>query len=43
MSKLIHNKIIHSLQATDGLYYRLVLLVGESGSGKTGVLRDVAK
>ncbi len=42
MAGPIHDKIKRSLQATEGLYHRLVLLVGESGSGKTGVLRDVA-
>ena len=43
MAEPIHDKIKRSLQAADGLYYRLVLLVGETGSGKTGVLRDVAE
>ena len=38
-----HYKIKQSLQAAEGLYYRLVLLVGETGSGKTGVLREVAE
>ena len=42
MAKLIQDKIKRSLQAAEGLYYRLVLLVGETGSGKTGILRDVA-
>ena len=42
MVELIHDKINRSLQATEGLYHRLVLLVGGTGSGKTGVLRDVA-
>ena len=42
MAKLIQDKIKRSLQAAEGLYYRLVLLVGESGSGKTGILRDIA-
>jgi len=42
MAKLIQDKIKRSLQVTEGLYYRLVLLVGETGSGKTGILRDVA-
>ncbi len=42
MTEPIHDKIKRSLQAAEGLYYRLVLLVGETGSGKTGVLRDVA-
>lgn len=39
---ILQDKIKRSLQAVEGLYYRLVLLVGEVGSGKTGVLRDVA-
>lgn len=43
MAEPIQNKIKQSLQAAEGLYYRLVLLVGESGSGKTGLLRDVAE
>lgn len=42
MAKLIQDKIKRSIQAAEGLYYRLVLLVGETGSGKTGILRDVA-
>lgn len=42
MTEPIQDKIKRSLQAVEGLYYRLVLLVGEAGSGKTGVLRDVA-
>jgi hypothetical protein len=42
MAKLIQDKIKRSLQAAEGVYYRLVLLVDESGSGKTGILRDVA-
>jgi len=42
MAEPIHNKIKRSLQAAEGLYYRLVLLVGETGSGKTVVLRDMA-
>ena len=42
MATPIHDKIKRSLEAADGLYYRLVLLVGESGSGKTGVLRAIA-
>lgn len=42
MAKLIQEKIKRSLQAAEGLYYRLVLLVGETGSGKTEILRDVA-
>lgn len=43
MAELIKDKIRQSLQATDDLYYRLVLLVGISGSGKTRVLFDVAE
>jgi hypothetical protein len=43
MAEPIHEKIMRSLRAADGLYYRLVLLVGGTGSGKTGVLRDVAE
>lgn len=42
MAEPIHDKIKQSLQASEGLYHRLVLLVGETGSGKTGVLWDVA-
>ena len=43
MAGIVHEKIRQSLQASEGLYHRLVLLVGETGSGKTGVLRDVAE
>ncbi len=43
MAEPIHEKIKRSLEAAEGLYYRLVLLVGEAGSGKTCVLRDVAE
>lgn len=43
MAEPIHNKILRSLQAAEGLYHRLVLLVGEAGSGKTGILRDFAE
>ena len=43
MAEPIQDKIKRSLQAAEGLYYRLVLLVGETGSCKTSVLRDVAK
>lgn len=39
---LIQDKIKRSIQAAEGLYYRLVLLVGEAKSGKTGILRDIA-
>lgn len=42
MSNPIKENVNQSLNATEGLYYRLVLLVGEPGSGKTAVLRDVA-
>ena len=42
MAEPVHDKIKRSLEAAEGLYYRLVLLVGECGSGKTSVLRDVA-
>lgn len=42
MHLTIHEKLKRSLQASEGLYHRLVLLVGATGSGKTGVLRDVA-
>lgn len=40
---MIHDKIKRSLQATEGLYHRLVLLVGKTGSGKTSVLWDIAE
>ena len=43
MTSPISLKIVRSLEAAEGLYYRLVLLVGESGLGKTSVLRDVAE
>lgn len=43
MAEPVHNKIKRSLQAAEGLYYRLVLLVGETGSGKTDVLRSIAE
>lgn len=39
----IHDKIKQSLQAAEGLYYRLVLLVGPAGTGKTGVLQNIAE
>ena len=42
MAEKPQNRIKESLQASEGLYHRLVLLVGEAGSGKTGILRDVA-
>ena len=42
MAESIQDKIKRSIQATEGLYHRLVLLVGENGSGKTGVLRGIA-
>ncbi|AKH39029.1 MULTISPECIES: BREX-3 system P-loop-containing protein BrxF [Nitrosomonas] len=43
MAEPIPDKIIRSLRAAEGLYYRLVLLVGETGSGKTSVLQNVAE
>lgn len=43
MIETIHDKIVRSLLAAEGLYYRLVLLVGESGTGKTDVLHLIAK
>lgn len=43
MSLPVQEKIKKSLQAAEGLYYRLVLIVGETGSGKTQLLRDLAK
>lgn len=42
MAGQLQNRIKESLQASEGLYNRLVLLVGEAGSGKTGILQDVA-
>jgi len=42
MAEPLHDKIMRSLQATEGLYHRLVLLVGKSGSGKTAILFGVA-
>jgi len=42
MAEPIVDKIKRSLQATEGLYHRLVLLVGQSGSGKSGILCGVA-
>lgn len=42
MVEPINDKIKRSIQAAEGLYYRLVLLVGGTGSGKTSVLRDIA-
>ena len=42
MAVQLQNKIKESLQASEGLYHRLVLLVGEAGSGKIGILRDLA-
>lgn len=38
----VQDKIKYSLQAAEGLYYRLVLLVGEVGSGKTEILNGIA-
>ena len=43
MAEQIHDKIKQSIQAAEGVYYRMVLLVGKSASGKSGVLQDVAK
>ena len=43
MAEPIHDKVKRSLQTSEGLYHRLVLLVGETGSGKTAVLQDIAK
>ena len=43
MATSIFDKIKRSIQATEGMYHRLVLLVGETGSGKTGVLRKIAE
>ena len=42
MAEQLQNKIRDFLQASEGLYNRLVLLVGEAGSGKTDILQDVA-
>lgn len=43
MTEAIRDKIKRSIQAAEGLYYRLVLLAGESGSGKTDVLQKLAE
>ena len=43
MTENIHNTLIQSIQAVEGLYYRLILLVGKTGSGKTRVLRKLAE
>ena len=43
MVEAINDKIKRSLETSDSLYHRLVLLTGETGSGKTGVLRQVAR
>jgi ABC-type uncharacterized transport system ATPase component len=40
--KSIQEKVKQSLEATEDLYHKLVLLVGKPGSGKTTVLHDVA-
>ena len=42
MAEPIQETVIRSIQATESLYHRLVLLVVESGYGKTAVLRAVA-
>ena len=42
MAEPLQDKIKRSLQATEGLYHRLVLLVGKSGSGKTGILCGIS-
>lgn len=42
MLRSIQEKIKESIEATEDLYHKLVLLVGEPGSGKTSVLRDIA-
>lgn len=42
MAVSIQEQVKRSLQSTEDLYHRLVLLVGETGSGKTGILRDIA-
>lgn len=43
MNEHVQNKLTESLQAAEGLYYRLVLLVGEANSGKTKILNALAK
>ncbi|HIE29395.1 TPA: BREX-3 system P-loop-containing protein BrxF [Candidatus Poribacteria bacterium] len=35
--------VLQTLNATECLYHRLVLLVGETGSGKTTVLQEVCR
>ena len=42
MTEPIQEKVKRSLDAAEGLYYRLVLLAGEAGSGKTATIRNVA-
>lgn len=42
MSNPILEKVKQSVKATEGLYYKLVLLVGDPGSGRTSVLHNVA-
>lgn len=43
MNEPIRDKIKRSLQAAEGLYYRLVLLVGKTGSDKSKILRCIAE
>ena len=42
MGKPIKDTIKKSIEASEELYHRLVLLVGEVGSGKTSALRELA-
>ncbi len=43
MTESIEKEIKRAIAASEGNYYRLILLVGESGSGKTKTLNDVGK
>lgn len=43
MIRRVQDSVIQAIQATDGMYHRLVLLVGQAGSGKTSALGEVAK